>query len=42
MRLRAFGSLYLHALALAMLVTAVAVATGLLPVPQATSVTALF
>jgi glycosyltransferase Alg8 len=42
MRLRALGSLYLHALALAMLVTAVAVATGLLPVPQATSVTALF
>jgi glycosyltransferase Alg8 len=42
MRLRAFGSLYLHALALAMLVTAVAVATGLLPVPQASSVTALF
>ena len=42
MRLRALGSLYMHALALAMLVTAVAVATGLLPVPQATSVTALF
>ena len=31
--LRAAGSFYMHALALGVLVTAVAVSTGLLPVP---------
>lgn len=40
--LRSLGSLYLHALALAFLVTAVAVATGLLPLPSAASFGALF
>ena len=41
-RLRALGSLYLHGLALATLVVAVAVATGLLPVPPAASFAAFF
>jgi glycosyltransferase Alg8 len=41
-RLRALGSAYLHALALATLVAAVAVYAGLLPVPRAATLAAWF